>query len=126
MCKNLCQAWRIKERRSAMWWLCSYINSSTFSLVFFRRHLFHSDEQEANTFHLERTVVFLSLLVNDCFFPAVCDIYKHQAFSFISTRGQCVTIRFFFFHISKFYAKRKFSLWLFGYDFDYLINVTQL
>lgn len=28
-------------------------------------------------------------------FPAVWEIYKHQAFIFISTRGQYVTIRFF-------------------------------
>lgn len=58
----------------------------------------------------ENCFVFLSLLVNDCFFSCNLGDLQHQAFIFISTRGQCVTIRFFFFHISKLYAERKFSL----------------
>lgn len=53
--------------------------------------------ERGTCFHLEMTVLFFSKAINRwLLFPVVLEIYKHQTFIFISTRGQCVTFRFFF------------------------------
>lgn len=55
-----------------------------------------TNEQEENAFIWKRLFCFPRILsTGRLHFPAIWEIYKHQTFIFISTRGQCVTIRFF-------------------------------
>ena len=49
-----------------------------------------------NAFIWRRRFGFSQILSPGDFFPAVSEICKHQTFTFIPTRGQCVTMRFSF------------------------------